>query len=169
MADMRKNQSEAVNKAGEATRAGAREAANQTEDAVRTTIEGARRVTEEFSKTFGLTGQNEEVARQATRNLEVITETTSILISGLQEVSREWLELAQQRLKNNAEALTKLANCRSLPDLAAVQSEIVRENLHQMIDNTRKIAEHSVQVAQRAAQPLTAEASKTAERFRRAA
>jgi phasin family protein len=157
------------NKAAEAPPAAVREAASQTEDAARTGIESMRRVTEEFSRTFGLTSQNEEVARQATRNLEAITETNAILLRGFQEVSREWVELAQQRLQSHAEALTKLANCRTLPDLAAVQSEIVRENLHQMIDNTRKIAEHSVQVAQEAAQSITAKATGAAERLRRAA
>jgi phasin family protein len=157
------------NKAAEAVRAGAREAAHQTEDAVRTSIEGARRVTEEFSKTFGLTGQTDEIARQATRNLEAITETGSILMRGFQDVSREWLELAQRRVQSNAEALGRLAQCRTLPDLAAVQSEIVRENMRQMIDNTRRIAEHSVQVAQEAARTITAETSRAAEQFRRAA
>ena len=50
MADTRRNQNEAVTKAAEATRAGAREAADQTEDAVQTGMEGVRRVTEEFGR-----------------------------------------------------------------------------------------------------------------------
>jgi hypothetical protein len=56
-----------VTKAAEATRAGARETANRTEEAVRTGIEGVRRVTEEFSKTFGFTAQNPDLTRQAAR------------------------------------------------------------------------------------------------------
>jgi hypothetical protein len=75
MADVRKDQNEAVTKAAEATRAGARETANRTEEALRTGIEGVRRVTEEFSKTFGFTAQNPDLTRQAARNLEAITET----------------------------------------------------------------------------------------------
>jgi phasin family protein len=157
------------NKAAEASRAGAREAANQTEESVRTGVEGVRRVTEEFTKAFGLTGQNEEVTRQATRNLEAITETGSVLVRGFQDVSREWVELAQHRLQKNTEGLARLAQCRNLQDLAAVQTEIARENLQEMIDNSRRIAERSMQVAQDAAQVITAESSKAAERFRRAA
>jgi phasin family protein len=157
------------NKAAEATRAGARETANRTQEAMRTGIEGVRRVTEEFSKTFGFTGQNEEVAQQARRNLEAITETGSVLVRGFQEVSREWVELAQQRLQKNIEGVARLAHCRSFQDLTATQTELVRENLHEMIDNTRRIAEHSMQVAQEAAQVITAETGKAGERFRRAA
>ena len=40
MADIRKNQNESINKAAEASRAGAREAANQTQDAVSAGVEG---------------------------------------------------------------------------------------------------------------------------------
>jgi hypothetical protein len=169
MADTPRNQNEAVTKAAEATRAGAREAADQTEDAVQTGMEGVRRVTEEFGRAFGLTGQNEDLARQATQNLQTITETGSVLMRGFQDLSREWVELAQQRLRKNTEGLARLAQCRHLPDLAAVQSELVRENLHEMIDNTRRIAERSIKVADAAARTITAEANKTAERFPRAA
>jgi phasin family protein len=157
------------NKTAEASRAGAREAANQTEEAMRTGVEGVRRVTEEFTKAFSLTGQNEEVTRQATRNLEAITETGSILVRGFQDVSREWVELAQQRLQRNAERLARLAQCRNLQDLAAVQTELVRDNLREMIDNTRRISERSVEVASEAARTITAETNKAAERFQRAA
>ena len=52
MADMRKNQS-----AAEATRAGTREAVDRAQDAVQTGVEGVARVTEEFGRAFGLTGQ----------------------------------------------------------------------------------------------------------------
>jgi hypothetical protein len=77
--------------------------------------------------------------------------------------------LAQERLRKNTEGLARLAQCRNVPDFAAVQSELVRENLREMIDNTRRLAEHSMQVAQEAAQVITAETGKAAERFRRAA
>jgi hypothetical protein len=52
---------------------------------------------------------------------------------------------------------------------SAVQTELVRENLREMIDNTRRISERSVEVASEAARTITAEANKAAERFQRAA
>jgi hypothetical protein len=75
----------------------------------------------------------------------------------------------QHRLQKNTQGLARLAQCRNLQDFAAVQTELLRENLHGMIDNTRRIAEHSMQVTQEAAQVITAETGKAAERFRRAA
>jgi phasin family protein len=149
MADVRKNQNETIKK--EATRKGAREAANQTQDAVQTGIETFKQITDQFSRTFGFTGQSEDLTRRAAQNLELVTETGSVLLRGFHDVSREWVELAQQRLQKNTERLARLAQCRNIQDLAAVQTEFVRENLQEMIDNNRRIAERSMQVASEAA------------------
>jgi hypothetical protein len=168
MADIRKNQNESINKAAEASRAGAREAANQTQDAVSAGVEGFKQVTDQFTRAFGFTGQSEEVTRRATQNLEAVTETGSVLLRGFQDLSREWVELAQHRLQKNTEGLGRLVQCRNLQDLAAVQTEL-RENLREMINNTRRISERSVEVASEAARTITAETNKASDRFQRAA
>jgi len=169
MADTRKTtQNDAIEKTSEAARAGVREATDRTEDVMKSGIHAAQRVTEELGRVFGLAGQNENLTRQATQNLEAITETGSVLMRGFQDVSREWLDLFQERLRKNAEGMTKLAQCRTLPDLAAVQSDLARDNLNQIIDLTRRIAERSMQVADEAAKTITAETGKTG-RYPRAA
>ena len=118
----------------ETARAGVREVTDRAEDVVKTGIGAAQRVAEEFGRVLGVGGQNENLTRQATQNLEAITETGSVLIRGFQDVSREWFEVMQERLRRNAEGMTKLAQCRTLPDLAAVQSDLARDNLNQIID-----------------------------------
>jgi len=153
----------------ETARAGVREATDRAEDVVQTGIGAARRVAEEFGRVLGVGGQNENLTRQATQNFEAITETSSVLIRGFQDVSREWLEVMQERLRKNAEGMTKLARCRTLPDFAAVQSDLARDNLNQIIDLTRRVAEKSMQVADEAAKTSTAETGKSAGRFPRAA
>jgi hypothetical protein len=157
------------NQESETARAGVREATDRAEDVVQTGIQAARRVAEEFGRVLGVGGQNENLTRQATQNLEAITETGSVLIRGFQDVSREWLDLMQERLRKNAEGMTKLAQCRTLPDFAAVQSDLARDNLNQIIDLTRRVAEKSMQVAEEAAKTITAETGKSAGRFPRAA
>jgi len=62
----------------------------------------------------------------------------------------------------NTERLARLAQCRNLQDLAAVQTELARENLHEMIDNSRRIAQRSMEVASEAARTITAETGKAA-------
>src|SRR5829696_3928852 len=135
----------------ETARAGVREATDCAEDVMKTGMQSAQRVAEEFGRVLGVGGQNEDLTRQATENLAAITETGSVLMRGFQDVSREWLELTRERLRKNAEGMTKLTQCRTLPNLAAVQSDLARDNLNQIIDLTRRIAERSMQVADEAA------------------
>src|SRR4051794_27186143 len=85
----------------ETTRAGVREATDRAEDVMQTGIQAARRVAEEFGRVLGVGGQNENLTRQATQNFEAISETGSVLIRGFQDVSREWLDLMQERLRRN--------------------------------------------------------------------
>ena len=144
----------------ETARAGVREATDRAEDVMKTGMQSAQRVAEEFGRVLGVGGQNEDLTRQATENLAAITETGSVLMRGFQDVSREWLELTRERLRRNAEGMTKLTQCRTLPDLAAVQSDLARDNLNQIIDLTRRIAERSMQVADEAAKTITAETGK---------
>ena len=152
----------------ETARAGVREATDHAENVMQTGIQAAQRVADEFGRVFGVGGQNEDLTRQATQNLEAITETGTILMRGFQDVSREWLELTQERLRKNAQGMTKLAQCRTLPDFAVVQSDLARDNLNQIIDVTRRIAERSMKVADEAAKTITAETGK-AGRYPRAA
>ena len=144
----------------ETARAGVREATDRAEDVMKTGMQSAQRVAEEFGRVLGVGGQNEDLTRQATENLAAITETGSVLMRGFQDVSREWLELTRERLQKNAEGMTKLTRCRTLPNLAAVQSDLARDNLNQIIDLTRRIAERSMQVADEAAKTITAETGK---------
>ena len=89
----RNNHQEAIERTGETARAGVREATDRAEDVMKTGIQSAQRVADEFGRVFGFGGQNEDLTRQATQNIEAITETGTILMRGFQDVSREWLEL----------------------------------------------------------------------------
>jgi hypothetical protein len=124
---------------------------------------------DEFGRALGIAGDSEELTRQATKNVEAVGETGSILARGFQELSKEWFELAQGRLQRNVEGMTRLAQCRSVPDFAAVQSDLVRDNLQQMIDGTRQIAARSVEIANEAAEKIGAASKQSADRFPRAA
>src|SRR5215207_6314565 len=99
-------------------RAGVREATDRAEDVMQTGIHAAQRFAEEFGRVLGVGCQNENLTRQASQNLEAITETGSVLIRGFQDVSREWLDLMQERLRRNAEGMTE---ARAMPHVAGLR------------------------------------------------
>jgi hemerythrin-like domain-containing protein len=135
-----------------------------------TVSEMARRSTDQATRLFGLPGGDAQgLIGQASENFRAVTQSGTALARGLQDVSREVFELSQKRLQSNLDGLNQLARCRTVADLVAAQSSLMRENLEQTIDNSRRIAELTIQVADEATRTVTAQAEQTAQRFRRVA
>ena len=150
----------------EATREGARQladvtrqSAETTQEAMRTALDTASQAfqssADQFARSFGLSGEPAEaLAEQSKRNIEAITECGAILMRGFGEITREWLNLAQHRVQKNVEGIQAIAACRSVQGLVAAQTELVRENIREMVDSSRQIAETSVKVADEAGRTL---------------
>jgi phasin family protein len=77
------------------------------------------------------------------------------------------LNLVQDRLQKNIDGLNRLAGTRSVQDFVAVQSDLMRDGLQQVIDTNKRIAELSMRVAEEAARSIQTQGS--ANQGRRAA
>lgn len=151
----------------------ARQMARTTQDAVQhdlgTATDVAQRSMGQLMELFGLAGQQtQERAGQATTTAQAMAQSTEVLIRGLQDVSREWLDMSRNRFQKNLDGFNAMASCRSIQDVVALQSALVRENLEMTIENSRRLAELSVGITDKAARS-TSEPGKGAERRKRAA
>ena len=125
---------------------------------------------DQVAKVVGFTGpEAEALARRSSENLQAVSQATSVLARGAQEVSQELLGLAQERSRAAMEGLNRLAACRSVQALVAAQSDLLRDNVALAIHTNRRIAALSVRVADEAARVLQAEADETVDRVRRTA
>lgn len=121
----------------------------------------AQRFTDQVSQAYGITGEGrEELTRQGSQNLEMVAQASAVLTRGVQDLSREWFSLTQERLQKNLDDFGALTRCRSLPDVMAAQSTLMRDNLEQTIESTRRMAEVATRVANEASQTLAAPTKK---------
>jgi phasin family protein len=139
--------------------------AKNSQDAMRSGLNSAsanaQRFTDQVSQAYGITGEGrEELTRQGSQNLEMVVQASAVLTRGVQDLSREWFSLTQERLQKNLDDFGALARCRSIPDVMAAQSTLMRDNLEQTIESTRRIAEVATRVANEASQTLAAQTKK---------
>ena len=117
-----------------------------------TAAQSFQRATDQMTRAIGFGGpQFEEMARQSSRNVEAVTLASTVLVRGAQDISREWLELAQSRLQRNLDGFNALSRSRSLQEFAAAHTDLVRDNMQQVIETSRRVADVSVRVANEAA------------------
>jgi len=152
----------------------ARRGAETARDALHTTLDTAneafQRATDQFTNVLGFNAPRaEETARRSSRTIQAVAQASTVLARGAQEVSHEWLGQFQDSIRRNAEAVNRIAGVRSVQDFVAVQSDLARDNLQQIIETNRRIAERSLRAAEEAAGIIQAQVDAVAERARRAA
>ena len=109
------------------------------------------------------------LSEEAAHNLRAAAQSSTALAHGLQEVSREVVDRSQKRLQRNLDGLQALARCRSMTDFVEVQSSLLRDNLEQTVENSRRLAELTIQMTEEATRTMTVQADKTAQKLNRAA
>src|SRR5215207_299938 len=136
-------------------RRGAETARDNLQSGLNTANLSFQRINDQFTQALGFNGpQAEELARRSSQNLQAVSQASSVLMRGTQEVSREWVNLAQERVQKTMDGLSRLAGVRSVQDFVAVQSDLVRDNLQQVIDTNKRVAEVSVRIADEAARSI---------------
>jgi phasin family protein len=115
----------------------------------------AKRSTDQFGRALGLAGETGATAQQASRNLSAIMQTSQALNEGVRKVSDEWFKFARTRIERAFEHVDKAMRSRTPQELAAIQTEAVRDNLEGILQSTQRIAEMSQQTANEASRKLS--------------
>jgi hypothetical protein len=92
--------------------------------------------------------ETRKAAEQSSRNVDAIVDTGNVLAKGAEDITREWFDFARSRVEHNLGSLSEFTKCRSPQHVAALQSEMMRDNLEMVLQISRKVAEISVRVAE---------------------
>jgi len=142
------------------------QAAENTKQIVQRSVETisqqAREATDRFTRTLGFSGEDSErLARQSKQNLEAVARCGTVLTQAFQDASRRWFELSQKQWQRNLDGLNKLTQAKSVQEFAAVQSELVRESLQHMVQDSRAITETSSRAVEEASKTFSSVAQQS--------
>jgi hypothetical protein len=122
----------------------------------------AREATDRFTRTLGFSGEDSErLARQSKQNLEAVTRCGTVLTQAFRDASRHWFELSQRQWQRNLDGLNKLTRAKSVQEFAAIQSELAREGLQHMVQDSRAITETSARAVEEASKSFSSVAQQT--------
>ena len=116
----------------------------------------AERSMEQFAGFFGLTGGNARQSIQDSANsVQALMESSTVLASGMQNVSGEWMRFMQNRVEENLKNLEELMSCRTIHDCLALQTRMARDNMEACLQSARRTAELSTKVADDAVKQMS--------------
>src|SRR6195952_3695335 len=123
---------------------------------VETASQQAREAADRFTRTLGFSGQDSEhLARQSKQNIEAVTRCGTVLTQAFQDASRSWFGLAQRQFQRNLEGVNKLTHAKSVQEFTAIQSDLVRESLQHMVQDSKEITETSARAIEEASRAFS--------------
>jgi hypothetical protein len=115
------------------------------QDGAETASKQMRDASDRLTRTLGFSGlDSERLARESKQNMEAVTRCGTVLTQAFQDASRNWFELGQKQWQRNLDGMNKLAGSKSVQEFTSIQSDLVREGLQQMVQDSRGIAETSL-------------------------
>ena len=113
------------------------------------------RSTDELRHTLGFSGNEaQEATERSARNTEAILYTSTAATKLIGGMSQEYFEFVRHQIENSMNRMNELWRCRTPQDVAAVQSDLVRETVGSVLESSRRMADMSLKLADDAAKHM---------------
>jgi hypothetical protein len=111
------------------------------------------RSADQFGRAIGFSGEGaQKAAQKSSHNIEAIVQSGMILSEITERLSEEWADIARARMDRGFDRIDALLQCRTPQDFAALQSELLRDNMETFLGYAHKAGEHSARLVDEAKQ-----------------
>lgn len=107
----------------------------------------------------------EEVLQFNRETLDAMLQASTAVAKSYQDLGRAWLGLTQESVEDAVSAGKALAEARSLPEMLEVQSRLAQASLQKAMNESGRLQEMSMRLAEAALQPLNSHFTAAVERW----
>jgi phasin family protein len=97
----------------------------------------------------------EEMVSFSKSNIDAVVEANEIFTTGIRQLNESLFKLAQIQMEEGIALAQKMASCESIGDVYALQSDAMKKQFVRNVEESRKIGDFSVKLAEKAGQPIT--------------
>ena len=107
----------------------------------------------------------EQAVAYGQESVDAVMKSNAIFVKGLQDINTVLFGLAQTSLEESVAATQKLFDCKTVADVIAAQADLAKTGYAKAIEDSRKISELTVKVAEASSQPITKQVNAAVEKF----
>jgi phasin family protein len=98
-------------------------------------------------------------------NVDAVVKSNALLVKGFQDIHNVLFGIAQASLEEQVAATKKLLGCKTLKDIMEAQADLARGCYTKALDDSRKLTDLSVKLAEDASQPIAKRVNVTVDKF----
>lgn len=98
-------------------------------------------------------------------NVDAVMKSNAIFVKGVQDINKVLFGLAQASLDDSVAATKKILGCKTPKDILDAQAALAKACYAKAFEDSRRITDMSVKLAEEASQPLAKQVNKTVEKF----
>lgn len=141
---------------------------------------GAEIATENYEKVVAMAQDNVEAAMKSGAtvfkdydelagfgkdNVDAVVKSGTIFAQGMQVFGKTMADLTRQTMEQGVLATQAYIGCKTIADVAKVNNELVKKNYDQAIEESRKLADMSIQLTEEVVSPLADRYNQAVDKF----
>jgi len=111
--------------------------------------DGMRRASDQFTRLSGFDGEEgRRLADRSNLNMNAVRSCNAVTVRAFQEFWRDWFSLAHRQMQRNVSAFSKLAQARSVQAYLAIQSDLIRDSMQHITEDSGAMARVSIKAVE---------------------